>query len=134
MVIDVASYVYTNLYRLIFKQGEQSRAFAVEPAKGLTGAELAARKSHSLKGPFIAKLRLHVWLPGHGWAVAGIFLFASFLLSHKGPTKRSSPSLVFSQTDYHQTGALVVATYDNGQNPLTGVQPQPTEESSDVPR
>ena len=42
------------------------RILAVEAANGLSGADLAARKSHSFKRPLIAELGLQVWLPGCG--------------------------------------------------------------------
>jgi len=38
---------------LVFEKSEKLRTLAVEPAKRLTGADPAARKSHRLKGPLI---------------------------------------------------------------------------------
>ena len=62
---------------------QKLRILAVEPAKRLSGANLAARKSHGLKGSFIAEFWLTVWLLRGVGTIAWSFLFASILLNHK---------------------------------------------------
>jgi hypothetical protein len=73
-------------------RGEKLRIFAVEPAKGLTGADLAAREGHGLKGSFIAKFWLAVWLLRGAGTIACKFLFASILLGHKPSSSARGPS------------------------------------------
>jgi hypothetical protein len=45
--------LYANVFCLVFEKSEKLRTLAVEPAKRLTGADLAGRKSYRLKGPLI---------------------------------------------------------------------------------
>src|ERR1700730_5524540 len=73
-------------------RGEKLRIFAVEPAKGLTGADLAARESHGLKGALIAEFWLTVWLLRGAGTIAWNFFFAIILLGHKPSPSARRPS------------------------------------------
>lgn len=86
---DVASYISTHVFCLVFEKSEKLRALAVEPAKRLTGADLTARKSHGLKGQLIPEFRLQVWLSSYGRVLR--VLFFSLLFGHKARPTRFSP-------------------------------------------
>src|SRR6476660_1690091 len=81
-----------RLYIKTQKKRCESGSFSIEAAKRLTGADLAARERHGLKGPFETELGLGVWLLRHVWVIAGVFLFVNSFISHKRPARRSSPS------------------------------------------
>ena len=78
-------------FRSFVNERRRLGILAVEAAKGLSGADLAARKSHGFKGPLIAELGLPVWLPGCGWILR--VLFFRILFGHKArPTRRRDHS------------------------------------------
>src|SRR5882724_6383974 len=111
-------------YRSFVNERRRLGILAVEAAKGLGGADLAARKSHGLKGPLIAELGLQVWLPGRTLRV----LFFSIFFGHKSRPKRLCRAPQQSSTEYHQSAADDVATQDDTNKEVPGRSTQGTEE------